>query len=68
MIWFEWPKINPGRTKEKAVFLGFTGLGVAISLLLIFFPGLPGPTELMDMLFRPLADFFGLNGGVGTPW
>lgn len=52
---YEWPKMNKNQKKEKWVFAGFTLLSWGLAVLLIFFPDLPGPTQAIDALFKPLG-------------
>jgi hypothetical protein len=59
IVLFEWPKINRGRTREKAALLGFTVFGWLLWLMLIYFPDLPGPTHFVQYLFRPLGRMLG---------
>ncbi|BCU80582.1 hypothetical protein JIR001_03650 [Polycladomyces abyssicola] len=55
LVLYEWPRIKPGRKKEKAALIGLTLIGWSLALALLFDPNLPGPTQLMDTLFRPLT-------------
>lgn len=52
---YEWPKMNQKQKKEKWVFAGFTLLSWGLAVLLVFFPDLPGPTQLIEYLFQPLG-------------
>ncbi|ASN05765.1 hypothetical protein [Virgibacillus necropolis] len=54
---YEWPKINRDQKKEKAAFVTLTGAGWLLAVLLVFFPDIPGPTDLIDAVFRPLGKF-----------
>jgi multisubunit Na+/H+ antiporter MnhB subunit len=58
LVLYEWPRIKPGRKKEKAALIGLTLMGWSLSIALLFFPNLPGPTQLVDALFRPLGQIF----------
>jgi hypothetical protein len=60
IVLFEWPKINRGYKKEKAALLVFTAIGWGLWLLLIIFPDLPGPTQFVQNLLRPLSRMLGL--------
>ncbi|WP_302104418.1 hypothetical protein [Polycladomyces zharkentensis] len=51
----DWPRINPEQKKEKAALIGLTLIGWSLAVALLFNPNLPGPTQLMDTLFRPLT-------------
>ncbi|MEH7376000.1 hypothetical protein [Neobacillus drentensis] len=52
---FEWPKMARNQKKEKAAFVTITAMGWLLSILLLFFPDMPGPTQLIDKLFKPLG-------------
>lgn len=45
------------RKKERAAFLVLAALGWLLACLLILFPDMPGPTQLVDKLYKP---FWGL--------
>ncbi|WP_374724338.1 hypothetical protein [Calidifontibacillus erzurumensis] len=47
--------------KEKAAFLSMTFLGWILALLLIIFPDIPGPTQLIDAIFKPLGKILELS-------
>ncbi len=51
---YEWPKMGPTQKKEKASFITFTALGWILAVLLLFIPDLPGPTQLVRAIFKPL--------------
>lgn len=55
IVWFEWPRFNPGQKREKAAFLTLLAIGAFLAGLLIFFPEIPGPNHWIDTLFRPLG-------------
>ncbi|MEH7331232.1 hypothetical protein V7161_01090 [Neobacillus drentensis] len=41
--------------KDKVVLIVFSVFGWLIANLLIFFPDVPGPSELIDVLYKPLG-------------
>ncbi|MCZ0754422.1 hypothetical protein [Anoxybacillus sp. J5B_2022] len=51
----EWPRFQRAHKKEKATFLVLLGLGMALAAALIYKPDLPGPSQLVDYMFRPFA-------------
>ncbi|WP_284645505.1 hypothetical protein [Paenibacillus silviterrae] len=53
MTLYEWPRIRGKR--EKWTYGILTLLGLQLSILLMFFPEMPGPTELIDALYSPLG-------------
>ncbi|MEY2196586.1 hypothetical protein AB7942_28300 [Neobacillus sp. BF23-41] len=52
---YEWPKINQNQKKEKAAFVTLTAMGWLLSILLLYFPDMPGPTQMIEKLFKPLG-------------
>jgi hypothetical protein len=52
---YEWPKMDRNQKKEKAAFVLLTTMGWLLAILLLFFPDMPGPTQMIDMLFKPLG-------------
>ncbi|MFE0299106.1 hypothetical protein [Priestia megaterium] len=52
---YEWPKMDRNQKKEKAAFVILTTMGWLLAILLLFFPDMPGPTQMIDMLFKPLG-------------
>jgi ABC-type Co2+ transport system permease subunit len=55
MTLYEWPKINREQKKEKVAFVSLSGAGWFLAVLLVYYPDIPGPTDLIDMIFRPLG-------------
>ncbi|MGO4886791.1 hypothetical protein ACJ2A9_03455 [Anaerobacillus sp. MEB173] len=55
IVWFEWPKINQKQKKEKQALVTLSIMGWVLAVLLIFFPDMPGPTDLVDYIYRPLG-------------
>jgi len=55
IVWYEWPKINRNQKEEKVVFVALTAMGWLLAILLLFFPDMPGPTQMIEMLFKPLG-------------
>ncbi|MFU1794586.1 hypothetical protein ACM1RC_12040 [Paenibacillus azoreducens] len=58
MFLYEFPRMKSGKMKEKAVFTVVASAGWGLALLLMFVPGLPGPTELINYVFRPIWSMF----------
>jgi succinate-acetate transporter protein len=52
---YEWPKINVKKKKEKNVFIVFIIIGWGLATLLIFFPDMKGPTDLLDFIYKPIS-------------
>lgn len=52
---YEWPKMEKNQKKEKVTFGILTILGWLLAILLLFFPDIPGPTQMINSLFKPLS-------------
>lgn len=55
IVLYEWPRIGEEKKKEKAAFAALTAFGCVLGGLLILFPGLPGPTQWVEAVFRPFG-------------
>jgi multisubunit Na+/H+ antiporter MnhB subunit len=55
IVWYEWPKMNPNQKKEKAAFATLSVLGWVLAVLLVFQPELPGPTQLVEFIYKPFG-------------
>ncbi|MED1472732.1 hypothetical protein [Bacillus salipaludis] len=55
IILFEWPKMEQNQKKEKTAFVTITAVGWILGILLLFFPDMPGPTQMIEILFKPLG-------------
>jgi hypothetical protein len=55
MVLYEWPRLSAKPTREKAAFAVLTAMGWGLAVLLIFFPHLPSPTDLVDAVYAPLG-------------
>jgi multisubunit Na+/H+ antiporter MnhB subunit len=52
---YEWPRINRTQKKEKVVFVVLLSLGTILAIVLIWNPNLPGPTQMVDYIYKPLG-------------
>jgi multisubunit Na+/H+ antiporter MnhB subunit len=52
---YEWPRINRTQKKEKVVFMVLLSLGTILSIVLIWNPDLPGPTQIIDYIYKPFG-------------
>jgi multisubunit Na+/H+ antiporter MnhB subunit len=55
MFLFQWPKLKKEQKKEKISFLMLTALGWIMAICLILFPDIPGPTQIINYIFKPLG-------------
>lgn len=52
---YEWPKINKDQKKEKRTFVIITVGSIVLATLLVYFPEMPGPTQIVEGIFKPLG-------------
>ncbi|TMN23231.1 hypothetical protein FH966_10130 [Lentibacillus cibarius] len=52
---YEWPKIEKEQKREKKVFVVLTTGSVILGIVLVYFPDMPGPTQLVEAIFKPLG-------------
>ncbi|WP_019006651.1 hypothetical protein [Cohnella laeviribosi] len=55
MVRYEWPQLKPQMKREKTAYAVLTAVGGALALLLVFYPEMPGPTQGLDALYKPLV-------------
>ncbi|EKN68235.1 hypothetical protein M670_02029 [Schinkia azotoformans MEV2011] len=55
IVMFQLAKIKKDNKKEKAALISLSLLGWILATLLMFVPELPGPTQLIDQIFKPLG-------------
>ena len=57
IVGFQWSKLKQDQKKEKVTFISISVVGWILSILLIIFPDMIGPTQIIDTLFKPLGKF-----------
>jgi hypothetical protein len=55
MVLFQWPMLKKNQKKEKISFLMLTAFGWIMAISLILFPDIPGPTQIINYIFKPLG-------------
>jgi hypothetical protein len=55
IYWLECTRFTKPSKKEKATVATLLLLGWILAILLIYFPEMPGPTQLIDLIFKPLG-------------
>lgn len=53
--WYEWSRLGREKKKEKAAVAVLLCLTMLLGVILIINPELPGPTQAVNWLFRPLG-------------
>lgn len=51
----EWRSLDPRRKKERAALVAVAAAGWLAAVLVLMFPNMPGPMELIDWICKPLA-------------
>lgn len=57
MILYQWPKLRQHQKRDKIAFLSLSILGWILAILLIFFPNLPGPTQVVSWMYETPGKF-----------
>ncbi len=55
MALYEWSKMKTQKKREKTAFAALTVLGGILAFLLVFNSEMPGPTQFIDTLYKPLV-------------
>ncbi|TWD99596.1 hypothetical protein FB550_107232 [Neobacillus bataviensis] len=56
IILFQSSRLKQKQVKEKAALLTLSILGWILAILMLFFPDMPGPTQFIDWMYRPLGE------------
>ncbi|RKQ19321.1 hypothetical protein [Ureibacillus endophyticus] len=56
MVIIEWQKMSRQMKREKTAFIVLVISGVILAYLLLLFPDVPGPTQLIDAVYRPITN------------
>lgn len=59
MFLYEWPKIGGQKKREKAAHAVVTIMGGMLAFMLVIYPDMPGPTQWIDALYKPLTKWLG---------
>ncbi|MFM1651898.1 hypothetical protein ACI7RC_07330 [Brevibacillus sp. B_LB10_24] len=51
----EWPKLKHRIKREKQAFAVLTVIGWALAVLLVLYPNMPGPSQVVEKLFKPIG-------------
>ena len=57
IILFEKPRMARYPPKDKLAFAVLLAFGWGVTLLLVLYPEMPGPTDVVEAVFRPLSRF-----------
>ncbi|MFD0677546.1 MULTISPECIES: hypothetical protein [unclassified Paenibacillus] len=55
LMWWIDRKALKNEKRASLIYLGLLGLSGSISLILVFYPEMPGPTQWIDALYKPLG-------------
>lgn len=55
MVWAEWHFLECDRKRERAALIGIVAAGWLAAVLVLVFPDMPGPIELLNNVFKPLT-------------
>jgi hypothetical protein len=55
IIFIQWSTLKKLKKKEKIAFLLLAIFGWSLANTLVFFPEIPGPTQITDFIFKPFG-------------
>ncbi|WP_409300816.1 hypothetical protein [Peribacillus sp. SCS-155] len=61
MVLFQWSKMKSDQRKEKISFVCITASAWLLAVLLLFFPGMKSPSELLTYIFKPISELLNLG-------
>ncbi|MBO7743114.1 hypothetical protein I8J29_02825 [Paenibacillus sp. MWE-103] len=57
IFFYDLPRIKKDRTRERSACVALTIAGWLILLLTALFPHMPGTTQLMEIIYKPVTKF-----------
>ncbi|MFJ5714960.1 hypothetical protein [Neobacillus sp. NPDC093127] len=58
---YEWPKLKKNIRKVQVVFITLITIGWMLAILLVLFPNMPGPSQLIDFIFKPIGRYWEIS-------
>ncbi|MFB5676179.1 hypothetical protein ACE3NQ_04075 [Paenibacillus terreus] len=55
MIWAEWRGLGDKQKRERVSLIAAAGVAWFMAMLILLFPNIPGPIEMLNSLFNPLT-------------
>lgn len=56
MALHEWPKVKTQMKREKTAFAVLSVLGGILAFSLVFYPEMPGPSQFLNAMYKPLVN------------
>lgn len=56
MVLHDWRAMPSYTKREKTAYGVLTGLGAILAILLVIDPQMPGPTQWLDVIYKPLVN------------
>ena len=56
MILYDWRALPSYTKREKTAYGALIGLGAILAIALVLDPQMPGPTQWMDVIYKPLVN------------
>lgn len=54
----EWPKVKKNKGKMKWTFISLMVVNWVLAVLLVLFPEMPGPGQLIDFIYKSFKPFW----------
>ncbi|MDR4887848.1 hypothetical protein RGU12_09845 [Fredinandcohnia sp. QZ13] len=58
IFFYQWPQLKKSGRKVRRVFFSLMLLNWVLAVLLVIFPEMPGPGQLIDFIFKPFEPFW----------
>ncbi|RBW70092.1 hypothetical protein DS031_07805 [Bacillus taeanensis] len=55
MVLYEWPRMKSIRKREKSTFIILVVMEWLLAIVLLFYPNLPSPVQMLETVFQPLS-------------
>lgn len=55
---FQWPGLKKKEKKEKTAFLSIMIINWVLAVLLMIFPEMPGPGQMVDLIYKSFGLFW----------
>ncbi|MFM9281250.1 hypothetical protein [Paenibacillus jiagnxiensis] len=55
MVWAEWRCLGDKQKKERASLIATAGVAWFMAMLILLFPNIPGPVEILNSIFNPVT-------------
>ncbi|WP_231687954.1 hypothetical protein [Bacillus sp. FJAT-27251] len=58
IFFFQWPRLEKSEKKIKTAFFSIMVINWVLAVLLVLFPEMPGPGQMIDFIYQPFEPFW----------